>query len=125
MTSFLSGSLAKSIGKAFKSTFLDAVLTRDNATAGGTPYDPSPTSAATYPCKAIFAQWSDYIVAGGLVKGADRKILILATSLAIVPDIGDRVTIDGVTLTIYSEGEGRAAVTTDPAKAIWTARART
>ena len=125
MTTFLSGSLAKTIGSAFNGIFLDAVLTRNVPNSGGSAYDPAATTPVNYPCKAIFTQWGAYYEASGLVKGSDRKILILATSIAVQPDTGDIVTIDGVSLVIYSEGEGKAAVTTDAAKALWTARART
>lgn len=117
MVSPLSGPLAKTIGSAFKTLFLDAVLTRDVPVISPDPADPLPPQTATYGCKAIVEGYSDYYKANGLVDAKDRKVLILATSLSVRPEPGDRVTIRNVTFTLQD-------VTVDPAEAVWTCRGR-
>jgi hypothetical protein len=115
MTSPLSGSLARTIGAAFNTLFLDAMLTRDAPSTGGDPADPSsgaPQQPIVKSCKAIVEGYSDYFKANNLVSASDRKVLILATSLSVRPKPEDRVTISGITFTL-------SAVSTDPAEAVW------
>jgi hypothetical protein len=112
VTSPLSGSLARTIGSAFSWLFLDAVLSVDSVAGGGDPFDPPAPTTTTYACKAIVDDYSDYYRANGLVGAKDRKILILATSVAVLPRQGNRVTVGGDTFTIIS-------VKTDPATAVW------
>ena len=125
MTSLLAGGLAKTIAGAMKNLFLDATLTRFVPASTGSAYDPDPPVSTDYACKAIFDQWGAYHQANGLVLNTDRKVLVLANTLAVEPMPGDRIAIGGVTLNVYSNGEGAPAVATDPAKAVWTLRART
>lgn len=124
MTSILD-SLPNIIAGALSDTFRDAILTRDGA-ATGPIYDPTPGGAISYPCKAINDEWSAFYRQGGLVGATDRKVLILASTLATKPQAGDRIEIlvDGVTLTVVPEGSGQPAVSADPATAVWTIRAR-
>jgi hypothetical protein len=112
MTSPLLGSLAKTVGSAFKTIFLPAVLIRDVPQVGGDPADPLPPLAANFPCLAIVEAYSQYFKANNLVAANERKVLILATSLGVKPVAGDRVTIQGITFTIQE-------VSTDPATAVW------
>lgn len=122
MTSPLAGSLAKTIGGAFKSLFFDAVLTRDGPTTGP-DYDPTPGAPLTFACKAIVEVYSVSFRAAGLVQQNERRVLILAASLNIQdvdasrrkPQPGDVLTINGTTFSILE-------VETDPATAIWTCR---
>lgn len=116
MTSPLSGSIAKTVGSAFKGIFLDAVLTRDGAPTGPA-YDPTPGAPVTYPCKAIVETYSAFYRAQGLVEASDRKVLVLAASLGVKPLPGDRITVQGITFTAQ-------AVSTDPAGAVWTVQGR-
>lgn len=124
MASFLDD-LPDQIADALGDTFRDAILTRDGAPTGPT-YDPTPGGPAAYPCRAINDEWSAFYRQGGLVGATDRKVLVLASTLATKPQAGDRIEIlaDGVTLTIVPEGGGQPAVSTDPATAVWTLRAR-
>lgn len=103
------------------SLFLNAIYTVDGA-ATGPAYDPTPGASTDYPCKAIFDEWGAYYRSAGLVSASDRKVLVLADTLPVTPVEGGRITIDGVTLTVASNGEGQPAVSTDPAKALWTLR---
>lgn len=124
MASPLSGSLAKTVGKAFKGLFLDATLTRETP-GTGPAYDPGPSTTVEYVCKAIHDQWSSFDIANSLVEASERKILILATSLAVEPASGDKITIRGETFTISGSASGKPAVATDPAKAVFVMRAST
>ncbi|MDB5505333.1 MAG: hypothetical protein JWR89_5235 [Tardiphaga sp.] len=111
----LSGSLARTIGSAFKGLFLPALLVRNVPQTGGDPADPLPPIPANFPCKAIVESYSDYFKANNLVNASDRKVLILATSVGVRPKPDDRVTISGITFTLQD-------VATDPAEAVWTCR---
>lgn len=117
MSSPLTGSLAKTVGSAFKTLFLDASLLRNVSVISPDPADPPPPTVATYACKAIVEAYSDYYKTNGLVDAKDRKVLILATSLGVRPEPGDRVTIGGITFTLQD-------VSTDPAEAVWTCKGR-
>jgi hypothetical protein len=68
-------------------------------------------------CKAIFEKYSDYYWTNGLVDAKDRKVLILAASLEVTPEPGDRITIQNITFVIQN-------VSTDPATAVWECRGR-
>lgn len=114
MTSPLSGSLARSVGKAFNTLFLPAVLVRDVPQVGGDPADPLPPLAAEFKCRALVESYSQYYRANNLVGASDRKVLILATSVSVRPAPGDRVTISGITFVLGN-------VSTDPAEAVWEA----
>ncbi|GJE00552.1 hypothetical protein [Methylobacterium isbiliense] len=123
MPSPLAGSLAKTIAKALSPAMLPVTLHRDGA-ATGPAYDPSIGAPQAYPCRGFRDEWSAYSRQGGLVAARDWKVVILARTLAVEPQEGDRVTIQGVTLQVYSDGEGQPAVTSDPATATWELRCR-
>lgn len=125
MASPLSGSLAKTIGSAFKNLFLDATLTRDVAVVSPDPADPLPPTTARYVCKAIRADYGVTYRSGGLVNEGDVRITILQTSLATTPIAGDRIEIAGMggPWTIVANGEGQPGVQADPANCTWDIRA--
>lgn len=120
MVSLLSGELATIVHQAMKDLFLDAVLTRDTVSTTSPDVDrfdpPAPTSA-DYTCKAIVETYSEKFRMDGLVKANDRRVLILANSISVVPTINDRVTIRGIVFTVM-------AVETDPALAVYTCQGR-
>jgi hypothetical protein len=122
----LLGSLAKSIGTAMASIFLDATLTRDIQGVGSDPADPPAPTQATYRCKAIEENYSAGLCGQGLVGATDIQILILASTLAVEPAPLDRITIRGRTVTIVpADSKGMKAVQSDPARATWSCRCRT
>lgn len=123
MTSPLLGSLAKTMAKALGPVFLNAVYEIDTPGTGPS-YDPGEPMTASHPCKAIEDEWDAYYRRGGLISGDDRKILILAKTLAVEPQEGGRITIRGKVFTVYSDGQGQPAVASDPALATWVVRAR-
>ena len=104
MTSFLAGSLARSIGKAFADVFFDATLTR---------------AGAAYPCKGLISKWGKYPGASSTTEPT-FEVLILAKSLAIEPAQGDVVALQGQSFTIFSGSKTKMAVSLDPAGAVWT-----
>jgi|GEM_PF-5456665 len=124
MVSFLEGSLAKTLGKALSSTFLPATLARSTIAAGPNDWTPGAETVVSYTCRAIHEEWGSEWLAGGLVDASERKILILANSLSVRPEIGDRITIRAETFTIVPADSGKPAVESDPALAIWTCRAK-
>jgi hypothetical protein len=121
MTSPLLSSLATTIGKAMSGLFLDATLARDTVDLT-TPWAPASPTPTTYAVKAIHDEWGTSVLAGGLVNTGERKVLVLASTLAIDPLPGDRITIRGETFTIVPAGAGQPPVSTDPAKAVWVLR---
>ncbi len=128
MSSQLAGSLAKTINKAMKSLFLDAVLTREVVpdSPAYDPVDPPDPVAVDYPCKAIRDSYGVSFRSGGLVDGKDVKVIILQQSLSIIPAPLDRITITGMggPFTIVTPGSGtQPAVMADPANATWECRA--
>lgn len=108
---------------ALDDVFRDAVYEVDGPSTGPA-YDPTPGTPTRYRCKALNETWSSYQRANGLVDGADRKILILAATLKVEPKVGGRLTIEGRTFRIVSDGGSQAAVERDPAGATWTCRGR-
>lgn len=117
MTSPLQGGLARTVGSAFNTLFLDAVLTRDIPRDGPDPADPLPPVPTEFDCKAIVEKYSDYYRTNGLVDAKDRKVLILAASISTKPQPNDRVTIQNITFVVQN-------VSTDPAKAVWECQGR-
>jgi hypothetical protein len=108
-------SLPATINSAFKNLFYDAVMTVDVPQDSPDPADPLPPVPTPFACKAIVEAYSDYFRKNGLVDAKDRKVLILAKSVAVKPAAGNRVTIQGITFTIQE-------VSTDPATAVWECR---
>lgn len=123
MPSPLEGSLAAAIGKGMSSLFLKAILFVD-APGSGPVYRPGQPSTISYPCRAIVDEWSAYDRSSGLVAIKDRKILILAATLDVAPEEGNRIQIQGQTFRIVSDGGANPAVSTDPATAVWVIRGR-
>jgi hypothetical protein len=117
MTSPLQGALAAQIYKGMKGLFLDATYTVDVPGTITDPADPPAPTPTDYACKGIVEKYSDYFRANSLVDAKDRKVLILAGSLAVKPVPNARVTIGGVTFAIIK-------VDTDPATAVWEIQGR-
>lgn len=98
--------------------FFDATLTRyAHATTSASPardrWDPANPTETPYECSALFEDYEDAFRLDGSVKEGERKCLILARSLSIDPQPGDKIAITGY-------GEATAIrVSTDPARACW------
>lgn len=104
MTSPLSGSLAKTIGKALYGTFLSATLTR---------------GSTVYQCRAIFTKWGKYLGPAFVAGSSDYTILVLASTIAIEPAAGDIINLQGTTAIVIPNGSV-PAVSRDPAIATYT-----
>lgn len=113
------GTIADALGGDFR----DAVLTRAGTPTGPT-YDPTPGAPTPYACRAIHDTWSAYYRASGLVQANDQRVLVLATTLATTPKLGDTIALEGMTLRVVSDGGGQPGVSTDPAGAVWVLRCR-
>lgn len=126
MTSPLESSLALSIGRGMSGLFLDCTLERDvdaPSSPSPDPWDEGLKTTLTYSCKGIHEEYEVGWIAGGTVSAKDRRVLILASSLEVEPQPGDRITIRGETFTVVPpDTGGRVAVSTDPAKAVWDLR---
>ena len=118
MTSPLAGSLAATIGRAMSFLFLDATLARDVAGTITDPADPPVPTEVTYTCKAIVETYDERFRLDGTVKSNERKMLILASTLAVTPAPNDRITIRGQSYTVID-------AMTDPALATWELKVRT
>jgi hypothetical protein len=120
MTSFLEGSLAKTIGATFKSVFVDAQLIKIDRIASSSSWDPNQEFVTELPCDAVVENWSSHLIASGAILAGEVKVLILATSLSGTPEPVDRIRVRGVEYTISSAA---GSVSIDPAGAVWVVRA--
>jgi hypothetical protein len=116
MASFLEGSLARTIGAAFSGIFYAATVTRLTPGAGPA-HDPGPSTPTDYTCKGMVETYKAHEIDGTHIQANDRKVIVLATSIGIVPRPGDKVTIRGATYTV-------TAFDPDPALATYTLNAR-
>lgn len=118
MVSPLEGPIRRTIGKALKSTFYAAKITR-TVTTGGDPWDPGSgeTTITEYSCRGFVDAYSDFYLANSLINSGDVKVVILTDSLATTPTVSDTVTIRGKTYSIIN-------VSPDPALATYTIQAR-
>lgn len=104
------------VGATFSDTslvFSDAVLTR---VSGGGGWGSDSGGAAMHDCKAMVSNYSDQLRAVAGIPGAYVKVLIVGTSIAVSPEKGDAVSING-------KSYGLIEVKTDPAQAMWMCRA--
>jgi hypothetical protein len=98
--------LPRAINSAFNNLFYDAVMTVDVSQEGPNPVDPPPPVPTPYPCKAYVEKYSAYYRASSLVEASDRKVIVLASSLAVVPVNGARLMVNNITFSIISHNDG-------------------
>lgn len=98
--------LPRAINSAFNNLFYDAVLTVDVPQVSPDPADPLPPIPTPYSCKAYVEKYSAYYRANSLVEASDRKVIVLAKSLAIEPVNGTRITVNGITFSIIAYDDG-------------------
>lgn len=109
--SILEGELAAEIADAMADVFIPATVTR-MLPGGGPPWDPGPPIADPHTCRGIVDDYDVSLRDGtGIIEVTDRKVVILATSLAITPEPGNTVTIRGETGTIVHVGADPALAT--------------
>jgi len=67
----------------------------DPATGGA----PAPT-ATDYTVIGVLLQYSDMYINGGTILKQDRRCIIAAKGMTVVPELGDRIIADGVTYAV-------------------------
>ncbi|MGU3496354.1 hypothetical protein ACLBXM_20120 [Xanthobacteraceae bacterium A53D] len=112
------------VGAVGEDVFYPATLVREAVAPGPNDWTGGTVTTTEYACTALATRWSAYHRAGGLVAEGDRKVLILAASLPIVPEAGDTITVQDETFALVSDGGSQPAVSTDPARAVWVCRGR-
>jgi hypothetical protein len=123
MASPLEGPIRKTIGKAMRSVFYEAIIPRTEALEEMPPDHPpwEPWNPETitheHKCRAFVDTYSDFHIASSLVQSGDVKIVVLVDSLAITPTLLDTITIRGRSYTILN-------VSSDPAEATWILQCR-
>lgn len=76
-------------------------------TPGSISAGTNPTSTS-FSCRGWIEVWTDTDVAGTLIEQGDRKITLIASTLAATPTTNDQITIvdlDGVSKTFRIEGD--------------------
>ncbi|MBJ3777874.1 hypothetical protein [Acuticoccus mangrovi] len=118
--SLLVGPLATEIAAALEAEGVPYAVTVTRMEGGepANPWDPPTDPVPTeYPCRGWRDEWDQDVVDGTLIQQNDVKIVVLATTLSIVPTSSETVTVDGLTYNIIN-------ITTDPANATFTLQAR-
>jgi hypothetical protein len=69
--------------------------TYDPATGGA----PAPT-ATDYTVIGVLLQYSDMYINGSTILRQDRRCIIAAKGMTVVPELGDRIIADGVTYAV-------------------------
>jgi len=112
----LDGDIREIVGNAFGGFFLNATYRRD-ADVQNPDTGTVTRTTLDYACKAIMEMTPTRLRAGEAWVEGDRRFLVLAASLSIVPKPGDRVVFNGETWAVVS-------IDTDPATATWSIQGR-
>lgn len=118
--SILDGELAAEVTEALADVFLPATVTRMLPGSTDPPYapwNPGPPTPQNNACLGIVDDYAAHLRDGTLIQQTDRKVLILANSLAITPTTEDTCTIRGATGAIIR-------VSADPALATYELQVR-
>lgn len=109
--------IAKGLGKLLLPATLTKVTTRERSTA--LPLHGTRATSTDYKASGIVSRYDESEIDGTLILRTDRKVLLLAGTIDgyVVPEPGDRVTIQGATYTVEDVGS-------DPANATYTLQAR-
>lgn len=107
--------IAGIIGNKLGKHLLDGTLTHTTPgirTPGSLTAGTNPTTA-TSTFKGIISDYKEREIDGTLVQQGDRKVLILAATLtpAVVPEVGDRVSLEGDTFEVKRVSRDPAAAT--------------
>ena len=113
--------IAGLVGKQLGKSLLPLTLTKVTAgtpTAGSLTGGSNPTTADSA-ARGILDDYRAVQIDGELIQRGDRKVLILGATItpAVVPEPGDRVTIEGATFNVVR-------VERDPAAATYTCQVR-
>jgi hypothetical protein len=116
--SILAGELAQEIADALAEADipLTAIVTRMELDPASPPWAPTYT-AVPYNCTGLVDAYSAIDRVNAAILITDVRLLIVAATLAVVPAVGNFVTINSTIYTVVS-------VRTDPATALWELQAR-
>ena len=114
--SLLDGDLAADIAEAMDDVAQGCIITR-MLPGDGPPHNPGDPVPDPHACKGYVDDYDLDQIDGTLIQENDRKVVILAASIDIVPKPQMTVTIRGATYTVLR-------VSADPALATYTLQAR-
>lgn len=121
LSSILEGELAATISEALIDANIPFDITINRTVPGEpdpeTPWIPGEPTVTAYSCKGFIENYREDFIAGGVVQSDDVKVVVLATTLSIDPDLSDTVTARGITYSIIS-------ISPDPAIATIALQAR-
>ena len=125
----LDGGLARIVGSALIKADLSIPVTLSRVTRGGlgATVTAAPTETTTsHGVRGVRSSLDRFVNSGGLVADANSAVSIYAVSLpsGVTPAPGDRLVVDGETVTIAQDEGGRSAVTTDGAKVMYHCQCR-
>lgn len=92
----LNGGIKNIVGNALSGIFLDFTLIK-TAITEPTPGEPVEGAETEYSCKAAVMNFNYMELKDEAVRAEDRKILILANSITVCPEIGDELVLSGET----------------------------
>lgn len=82
------------------------------------PWVPVEPTVENFDCLGWEEDWSAFYLANDLVQSGSKKVCILVPTLAVEPQLGDEITVRGLTYTIVGPSK------TDPARAVWEIEAK-
>lgn len=114
MTSPLKGPIARIIAGALKGILYDLTLRHVTGSHYDVELGEVVTTYANYVCRGFVDTYSaaEKSASGSTIAATDRKIVILAKTLAAVPELNDAIIVDGVDRNVV-------AIESDPAGATW------
>lgn len=120
---FIRAQIAKYIGPEVSDVTLIRIVP-GTRTVGAQSNGTNPTSTS-YPCKGFQKGFKDGQLSSTLIKVNDRSIRIVGGTLpdGVIPEPGDKVTIDGDTYRIIGGDDG-LGVSFDPDKAMFRCHGR-
>lgn len=93
----LDGGIKQIVGNALTGIFLDFTLIQKTITEPTNPWESATSTETSTACKAINAKFKYSEIDGERIKQEDRKIIILAEGLSVVPTMGDLLKQSGET----------------------------
>lgn len=119
MAGLLTGGIAKIVAGATKSVTYAISLVRPVSAAGSNAWDTGTVTETTYACRGMVSDYTEFQINGKNIQVGDRKILIIANTLAtgIVPVPDDHIVAQGETYLIIQ-------VVRDPATATYLCQVR-
>lgn len=110
--------VSKEVRSALKGG-LAMLIYRQKQISGGGPLDPDggQVTYTDYKCEGFFDSYSAYEIANTLIEGGDKKVIIIADSLAIEPQSHDMISNGQQSFNIVN-------IDADPTKSIYEMQVR-